>query len=42
LMLIWFPWTKRCFLVSFGSSFLRQIYRESIFCVRHCGKSHRE
>lgn len=38
LMLIWFPQTKKCFLVCFGSSFLRQIYVESMFCVRHCVK----
>lgn len=38
LMLIWFPWTKKCFLVCFGSSFLRQIYVESTFRVRHCAE----
>lgn len=42
LMLIWFPWTKKCFLVCFGSSFLRQIYVESTFCVKHCVKCCRE
>lgn len=40
LMLIWFPCTKTFFLVCFGSSFLRQMYGESIRCVSHCVKHH--